>query len=209
MAESVKKYAKPMLYNGEPSTFPTYADQVIGPDGTPIVKDGKVQIDGVKASVVEDAYNGHDTTLAYSKDGLSSPQYLAAWDGYELRKVVAGVVREMLGFGSSVGPLDVKYGGTGGENAKDALANLFRGTGNTAITEYPTECGIFRTAGGNIFTNANPKPSNGYGTLVIFGYVIFIHLYSSGPSELWFAATDRSGGTTVVKPTAWKKISFE
>lgn len=60
MAESVVKRQKPMLYDGQPSTFPTYADQVYGPDGEPLAKDGKWNLP-VQDGVVPDTrkINGH------------------------------------------------------------------------------------------------------------------------------------------------------
>ena len=44
---AITKRSKPMLYNGQPTTFPTFASQILGNDGKPLFKDGKSMIDGL------------------------------------------------------------------------------------------------------------------------------------------------------------------
>ncbi len=82
---------------------------------------------------VGDSDNGAITTFAYSKAGLDSASWLAAWNGYELRaispsKVIAGNVS---------GTVAVVNGGTGKTTANDAANNLISGL--PAWTANPTD----------------------------------------------------------------------
>lgn len=46
---------------------------------------------------VKDSGDSADTTFAYSKAGVTSPSWLAAWDGYELRKISPANVLSTIG----------------------------------------------------------------------------------------------------------------
>lgn len=53
MAIEAKKYLTPLIYKGEPVTFPTFGSQVFLNDGTPLEKNGVVNantLGGVAAS---------------------------------------------------------------------------------------------------------------------------------------------------------------
>lgn len=64
---------------------------------------GDVTGTATKAGKVLDIGNGTDTTFAYSKAGLTTTSWIAAWSGYELRAISPANLRSVIGVINTTG----------------------------------------------------------------------------------------------------------
>lgn len=73
MAIEVKKYVTPIMNNGEPCTFPTFADQVIKEDGTPLEYNGKINISPDEIGAVS-SVNGESGDVMLTADEVGASE---------------------------------------------------------------------------------------------------------------------------------------
>jgi hypothetical protein len=59
------------------------------------------QFNGTLNGAVKDVGNGTSTTFAYSKAGLDTASWFAAWNGYELRAIAPSKVLSTIGAAAS------------------------------------------------------------------------------------------------------------
>ena len=128
---------------------------------------------------IADAGNGAGTIFAYSKAGVTNPDWLAAWNGYELR----AVLRSGLNVGSAN---DLASGAV--------LSKAKGGTGVTSFDDIPTDGSEKPVTSGGLYDNITRMsdyslvkgvPSNIYsgtlnGTMCYFNGKLYIVDYSSG-----------------------------
>ena len=90
---------------------------------------------------VKDSGNGTDITFAYSKSGLSSTSWFAAWNGYELRAINPANAL------STLGALPLTGGTvTGSIYAKFTNIDASKSNNNVSADTYPTTFSIYDTA---------------------------------------------------------------
>jgi len=85
---------------------------------------------------VKDSGNGTNTTFAYSKAGLTTTSWLAAWNGYELRAISPSVVKGLLSLSKSDVGLgnvlnEAQITGIGSNNGK---LRVYKGTNYEDVT---------------------------------------------------------------------------
>ena len=103
-------------------------------------------------------------------------------------------IKGKIGLDSN-GILPVSKGGTGASTAAEAVQNLF--ASGSSVASYPTNPGIFRTTGTNIFQNMTPYSN--YGVLVIFKVTYAAHFYVDSYGNLYYGY---SGGS-FAEPSKW------
>ena len=127
------------------------ADSARGVDisGTIIERVSELPSEYVSASFRQNQYvgdigNGTPTTFAYSKSGLDSVAWYAAWHGYELRAVAPSKVIA----GNVSGTVAVDHGGTGATSAVGAANNILSGLPDWSADPTDTTKLIRKDTGG-------------------------------------------------------------
>lgn len=93
----------------------------------------------------------------------------------------------------------VSNGGTGANNAGDAVKALFDvGPSSQNVSSYPVTPGIYRTVGTNIFSNLT-APHDNYGMLIIFQAGYGLHIYVDGSGRFYWGRSGDSFG----EPAKW------
>ena len=108
----------------------------------------------------------------------------------------AAAARKNLGLGNTTGPVPVENGGTGATTAAAAVQNLF--STESSVTSYPTNPGIYRTVGTNIFSKLR-APHGNYGVLIIFKAVYGLHIYVDESGRFYWGRSGDSFG----EPATW------
>lgn len=107
-------------------------------------------------------------------------------------------IKGKIGLDSN-GILPVSKGGTGKNNAGDAVEALFDvGPSGQNISAYPVAPGIYRTVGANIFSNLT-APHGNYGMLIIFRAGYGLHLYVDESGRFYWGRS----GDTFGEPAQW------
>lgn len=93
----------------------------------------------------------------------------------------------------------ITRGGTGANNAGDAVKALFDvGPSSQSVVTYPTTPGIYRTIGTNIFSNLK-APHGTYGMLIIFKAGYGLHIYVDESGRFYWGRSGESFG----EPAKW------
>ena len=94
-----------------------------------------------KSQIVKDIGNNADTSFAYSKAGLESATWLAAWNGYELRAISPSNIN--VGSANTASMVSGSYTGNGGQQSPSYVTS-----GKTRFNMWNAFKGITNPAGG-------------------------------------------------------------
>lgn len=80
MAIEAKKYLTPLIYKGEPVTFPTFGSQVFLSDGKPFETDGKIRALSSSSNEVDDGELEAIPADADTLGGIAASEYVLKSD---------------------------------------------------------------------------------------------------------------------------------
>ena len=81
MAIEAKKYLTPLIYKGEPVTFPTFGTQVFLNDGKPLETDGKIRALSSSNSELDDTLESIPID-ADTLGGISATEYALKFENW-------------------------------------------------------------------------------------------------------------------------------
>ena len=81
MAIEAKKYLTPLIYKGEPVTFPTFGTQVFLNDGKPLETDGKIRALSSNNSELDDVLEAIPVN-ADTLGGISAAEYALKFENW-------------------------------------------------------------------------------------------------------------------------------